>query len=144
DHNNLENFCIRISAANRILDAKYDTDLIFCGVFSLKPETSLEQAFAEAVEELTSYVDVSNLAAMHELLYHHRPGTIVWLNPDVELYVRKYAYQNTELERHEGTWYTGHLEPLLAPERIEFVNAAVERGDFASVLNTTAPCPVRP
>ena len=143
DRNNLENFCIRLSAANRILDAKYNTDLIFCGVFSLKPETPLEQAFAEAVEELISYVGVGNLAAMHELLYHHRPGTIVSLNPDVELYIRKYAYVNTEFDRHEGTWYTDHLEPLLTPQRIAFVDDAVERGDFRAVLETTSACPTR-
>lgn len=139
--NNSESFCIIYSVFDKIMDTKSDTGLVFCGIFSHAPETSTDNAFFQALEELVSYASVGSLDAMDDFLGHHRPGSSISLNSDVELYIRKFLQKNDAFRKYEGSWYTAHLEPLLTPERIEFVNAAVERGDFEAVLDTTAPCP---
>ena len=102
-----------------------------------------DDVFVQALEELMSYASVGSLEAMDDFLGHHRPGSSISLNPDVELYIRKFLHKNDEFKKYKGTWYTAHLEPLLTPERIEFVNAAVARRDFEAVLNSTAACPTQ-
>jgi len=135
-----ESYCIDLQPFFGLLEAQHQVNLIFCGVFSGKPATTHERVFVHAVEKLIADADAGNFRAMHQLMNLHTPESSLSLNPDVELYIRKLLQSNDEYKKE---WHTCHLEPLLTPERIEFVNTAVERGDFAAVLETTAPCPVR-
>lgn len=133
--------CVQFMAFNRASEANTSNNLHFCGAFSDDSRIRSDREFRNAIEETISYADAGNPYALDSLLILHLPDSNVMLNPDVEFYIRKSLRINDE---YKDTWDTTHLEPLLTPERIGFVNAALERGDFASVLNTTAPCPVRP
>jgi len=142
-----ESECITEGLYLKVFETKYDVGLVYCGILLRSPQTEQEYLFVESLEQLVSYSHMGVLAAMNNLLHLHKPGSAVSFNPDIELYIRKFLHKNDKFGQFnvfDGVWYTGHLEPLLTPERIEFVNTAVERGDFAAVLETTAPCPVRP
>ena len=41
---------------------------------------------------------------------------------------------------YDEAYETDHLEPLLSPQRKDFLDAAVLRSDFKAVLDTTPPC----
>lgn len=132
--------CAQFMAFHQALDPYASNNLRFCGAFSDRPKSPSERKFRNAIEEMISYADAGNLDALDSLLILHSPGSNVMLNPDVEFYIRKALQINDE---YEDVWYTGHLEPLLSPERIAFVEDAVERGDFEAVLDTTSPCVVQ-
>jgi hypothetical protein len=59
------------------------------------------------------------------------------LNADVEYFLRKSLRSTYRYEQH---WGVIHLKPQFARARQQFVDAAVERQDLATVLETTMPC----
>lgn len=141
-----ESECITDALFLDVLNSKYSVSMVYCGKFSQKAQTDQDHLFVQSLEQTADYVQMGVLTVMNNLLSLHNPGTTVSLNPDVELYIRKYMEENDEygqFNARNGVWYTGHLEPLLSPERIAFVEDAVERGDFEAVLDTTSPCVVQ-
>lgn len=139
-----ESECITDELFLKILETKHYVNLVYCGIFSGIAETEQEHLFVESLEQMASYAHLGILTAMGNFISLHRPGSNLSLNPDVEFFIRKSLQKNVELVEYKYTWYTGHLEPLMTQERIEFVNAAVERGDLDAVLSSTSPCLVMP
>ncbi len=63
------------------------------------------------------------------------------LNPDVEYYFRKLT-RFTDFTTPE-LYDVSNLEPLLTPERIAFLDKAVQTSDLDAVIATTPPCRLR-
>jgi hypothetical protein len=121
----------------RVLAENSTLDLTYCGVYSRLPKTRAEQKFVKAVDDWMDYALLGSPDPMQGLLQDRLPKQQINLNADVEYYLLKY------LQIHGETmfdWGTQHLDHVLTAERKAFVDAAVERRDFAAVLDTTPPC----
>ena len=116
-------------------------DLYFCGRFSRVPYTDAERRYAAAVTQLFDYVKLGNRRAAFFFFLNIGKNGPVLLNPDIEYYLRGLLPPAYEMD--DGLDDTSHLEPLLTAERKAFLDAAIARRDFDSVLKTSPPCPPR-
>jgi len=114
------------------------TGLHFCGRFSHSPVTALERRFESIISELVASAETGTLEGISALLLADELLVFVNLNGDVEYALR----QSWRYNRHGGQeeWDTGPLSDQLTPARRAFVDRAVEDGDLARVLATTAAC----
>ncbi len=130
-------YCVVDLPFVRFIELFYWGDLIYCGQFSREPETSVEHERVQALSEIIDYARLGKPSALSVLLILNGPDGKVRLNPDLEYYMRRLF---KKLGVYDDEWDTAHLEPALSPQRQAFVEAAVEREDFAAVLDTTEPC----
>ncbi|HUV31979.1 MAG TPA: hypothetical protein VMW31_00280 [Devosiaceae bacterium] len=115
--------------------------LIFCGAPLDPPATPLERRFVDLVSELFGNALTGQIEALKPLLFHHDTQRVVFLNQDIEYFVRRELERQRQLE--PADWDVSHLMPVLDAARRGFLDAAVERNDLAAVAKTTAPCPLR-
>lgn len=114
-----------------------EADLFYCGRFSRLARTEHEAHFVRLVQEMKTYAKLGDTSAYQKLAASVPAGHPIRLNPDVSYFLGKSLGKIRYLEPYADT---SHLDPKLSDEKRQFLDEAVERDDFASVLESTPPC----
>ncbi|MDD9909069.1 MAG: hypothetical protein OXR62_05180 [Ahrensia sp.] len=133
-------YCVVFNAAAKLQDLgiwPLDQKLIFCGRYLRSPENPHESALIDAIDEVVTYAKLGDSLATTILFWGHKSTGAIQLNPDVEYYVRKSMRESRLANLLTDT---SHIDPKLSDEKRDFLDQAVERDDFASVLENTPPC----
>ncbi|MEP0943576.1 MAG: hypothetical protein ABJH63_01340 [Rhizobiaceae bacterium] len=109
----------------------------YCGNLATQPQTFDEDYLAAGLDQMLTFASRGVPEAIINMLYYSAVQPNLALNADVEHYLRKTLRQSYRFEAH---WGVVHLRPQFARQRQKFIDAAVERQDLATVLETTAPC----
>ncbi len=113
----------------------------YCGKLINPVVTKTDIAVLEILREAALYANSGSPLAIDIFLELDEDYDFVDLNPDVEYYFRKLtrSREYTEPELYD----TSRLKPLLTPERIAFLDKAVQTSDLDAVIATTPPCRLR-
>lgn len=113
----------------------------YCGRLINPVVTKTDIAVLEILREAALYANSGNPFAVGIFLELDEDYDFVDLNPDVEYYFRKLVRFTDETT--PALYDVSHLKPLLTPERIAFLDRAVQTSDLEAVIATTPPCRLR-
>jgi len=140
------NFCVYSMLSNSIQKSPLrneKTRNIFCGRFgNYLRETELQ--IAESLQELTGYALYGSASANYHLLNVTDTYAAITMNDDVRYYFQELLKQQTaskpKIRKALESVFLPETSIKPSPKRRKFVEDALARGDYQTVLATSDPC----